>query len=191
MTNVYGYVRVSTTSQNYDSQVDAIQTFCKLKEYNLLRIFDDKRTGANNDRPGFQEMVKTLERNPQFVEAIVFTKIDRIGRSLYDLITFVGWCEKKNVGLVAIHNNLDTTSKEGRLYFHIMASLAEYERELINERTTEGRKRYLANGGKLGKPKLKIPTDEIKRLKNEGFPITRIAERFNVSRETIYKRLAE
>ncbi len=191
MTNVYGYVRVSTRSQNYETQVEAIRNFCKMKDYTLLNIFEDKASGKNMERVGFQELQRTLEKNPQNVEIIVITKIDRVGRSIRDLLKFVDWCEEKKFGFVSIGNNIDTTTKEGRLFLYIMGALAEYERELINERTEIGRSAYIAKGGKLGRKKLKIPTDEIKRLKTEGVPITKISERFNVSRETIYKRLSE
>ncbi len=189
MTNAYGYVRVSTRSQNYETQIETIKNFCKLKDFTLVKIFEDKASGKNTDRPGFIEMTNVLDKNPQDINVIITTKIDRIGRSLRDLLKFVDWCGVKNIGFVSIQNNIDTTIKEGRLFLYIMGALSEYERELILERTDTGRRAYIANGGKLGKPKLKIPTDEIKRLKNEGVPITKIAERFNVCRSTIYERL--
>jgi DNA invertase Pin-like site-specific DNA recombinase len=189
MLNVYGYVRVSTRSQNYDTQIDTIKNFCKLKEYNLINVFEDKASGKDTNRSGFISMQDVLKINPQNVSVIIVTKIDRIGRSIRDLLKFIDWCEEKKVDFVAIGNNIDTTTKEGRLFLYIMGALSEYERELILERTETGRKQYLADGGKLGRKKLKIPTDEIKRLKADGVPITTIAARFNVCRDTIYKRL--
>lgn len=189
MVNAIGYVRVSTRSQSYETQIETIKNFCKLKEFTLVKIFEDKASGKNMDRPGFIEMTDVLEKNPQNVEVVITTKIDRIGRSLRDLLKFVDWCNSKNLGFVSVQNNIDTTIKEGRLFLYIMGALSEYERELILERTETGRRAYIAKGGKLGKPKLKIPTDEIKRLKTDGVPITKIAERFNVCRSTIYERL--
>lgn len=189
MVNAIGYVRVSTRSQSYETQIETIKNFCKLKEFTLVNIFEDKASGKNMDRPGFIEMTDVLEKNPQNVEVVITTKIDRIGRSLRDLLKFVDWCNSKKLGFVSVQNNIDTTIKEGRLFLYIMGALSEYERELILERTETGRRAYIAKGGKLGKPKLKIPSDEIKRLKTEGVPITKIAERFNVCRSTIYERL--
>lgn len=191
MENVYGYARVSTRSQNFDIQVEQIQNFCKMKGYNLLRVFDDKATGKNTDRPGFQELVQTMEKNPQGVTVIVVTKIDRIGRSIRDLLKFTDWCSERNIGFVSIGNNIDTTIKEGRLFLYIMGALSEYERELILERTEAGRQRYLAEGNKLGRIKIKLPVDEIKRLAGEGVPKTEIARRMRVSIPTIYDRLGE
>lgn len=191
MTNVYGYVRVSTRSQNYETQVDTIKNFCTLKNYTLVKIFEDIASGKDTDRVGFIELSDAMKKNPQNVEVVIITKLDRIGRSIRDLLKFVDFCKDQKMEFVAIQNNIDTTIKEGRLFLYIMGAISEYERELILERTETGRKKYLANGGKLGKPKLKIPTDEIKRLRTEGVPITKIAERFNVSRLTIYSRLEE
>lgn len=189
MDNVYGYVRVSTRGQNYETQIEQIQNFCKMKGYDLLRVFEDKATGKNTDRPGFQELLSTMEKNPQNVSIIVVTKIDRVGRSIRDLLKFVDWCGEKSVGFVAIGNNIDTTIKEGRLFLYIMGALSEYERELILERTEAGRQRYLAEGNKLGRKKMKLPIDEIRRLFDEGVPKTEIARRLRISRHTVYDRL--
>lgn len=191
MANVYGYVRVSTRGQNYETQVEDIKKFCGYTDHNLLRVFEDKVSGKSVEREGFQEMMQSLEKNPQGISMVVATKLDRVGRSVFDLITIFKWLQEHNIDITFTQSNINTSTSEGRLMFHFMGAMAEYERERILERTEEGRVRYLAKGGKLGKPKLKIPSDEIKRLKTEGVPITKIAERFNVSRETIYDRLNE
>lgn len=191
MMNVYGYVRVSTRSQNYDTQLEMIKNFCKLKDYNLLKIFEDKESGKDTNRSGYQDMMKVLETNPQGAGIVIITKLDRIGRSIRDLLKFVDFLEEKKIGFVALGNNIDTTTKEGRLVFYIFGAIAEYERELILERTETGRKKYLADGGKLGKPKIKLPVDEIKRLAGEGVPKTEIARRMRISVPTVYDRLQE
>jgi DNA invertase Pin-like site-specific DNA recombinase len=189
MENVYGYVRVSTRSQNYDNQVELIQNFCKMKGYNLIKVFADKASGKDTDRVEYQAMMETLKSNPQNTKALIVTKIDRVGRSIRDLLKFVDWCSEHKIGFVAVQNNIDTTIKEGRLFLYIMGALSEYERELILERTETGRQRYVADGGKLGKPQMKLPVDEIKRLVYEGVPKTEVARRFRVSVPTIYARL--
>ena len=189
MENAYGYVRVSTTGQKYETQIDQIQSFCKMKDYNLLRIFEDKATGKNTDRPGFQDLQSAIEKNPQNISVLIITKFDRIGRSLRDLLKFVDFCNERHIGFVAIGNNVDTTIKEGRLFLYIMGALSEYERELILERTAIGRQKYLAEGKKLGRKKMKLPVDEIQRLSAEGVPKTEIARRLRISRQTVYDRL--
>lgn len=191
MTNVYGYVRVSTRSQAYEIQIDMIKNFCKLKDYTLLKIFEDKASGKDMERPGFQDLMKTMESNPQNAEVIIVTKLDRVGRSIRDLIGFVDWVAKKDIGFIAIGNSIDTTTKEGRLVFYLMSALTEYERELIAERTEAGIKRYVESGGKLGKPKKKININEVRRLVGEGVPKAKIARLMGISRQTVYERLKE
>jgi len=127
--------------------------------------------------------------NPSNIEAIVTYKLDRIGRSLRDLVNFTDWLEKNNIGFVSISNNINTTTKEGRFYFYLMSSIAEYERELIMERTEAGRKKFIEDGGKLGRKEIKLSINEIRRQIAEGTPITTIAKRMKVNRNTIYKRL--
>lgn len=191
MPNAYGYVRVSTLSQNFDVQVDQIKTYCKMRDYNLLRIFDDKATGKNMDRPGYQDLLGALDKNPQNITIVIVTKLDRVGRSLKGLIEFVEMCSAKNISFVAIGNSIDTTTNEGLLFFHMMGALAQYERTLILERTAAGREKYLAEGGKLGREKIKLPVDEIKRLVGEGVPKREVARRMRISVPTVYDRLQE
>jgi DNA invertase Pin-like site-specific DNA recombinase len=127
--------------------------------------------------------------NPLNIQAIVVSKLDRVGRSIRDLLNFVDWCDKNKIGFVAISNNIDTNSKEGRLFFYIMGALAEYERELIMERTEAGRKRFVEKGGKLGRKEKQLSITEINRQIAEGVPISVIARRMRVNRNTIYKRI--
>jgi DNA invertase Pin-like site-specific DNA recombinase len=189
MTNVYGYVRVSTRSQNYDGQVEMIKNFCKMKDYTLLRIYADKASGKDTDRKEYQEMLSAVDKNIQEVSIVITTKIDRVGRSIRDLLKFIDLLSTKEIGFVAIQNNIDTTIKEGRLFLYIMGALSEYEREVILERTETGRQQYISNGGKLGKPKIPLSTEEIKRLLDLGVPKAEIARRMRVSIPTIYDRL--
>jgi len=191
MTNVYGYVRVSTRSQSYDAQAENITNFCKLKEYTLVKIFADKASGKSTERAEYQNMLAALDKNPQNITVVIVTKIDRVGRNIRDLLKFIDMLSEKKVEFVAIQNNIDTTLKEGRLFLYIMGALSEYERELIVERTEEGRRRYIAKGGKLGKPKLDINVKDVEKWVADGIPITRIAKRRRVSVPTIYDRLKE
>jgi DNA invertase Pin-like site-specific DNA recombinase len=189
--NVYGYVRVSTRSQKYDEQVDQIKKFCQFKDHTLINIFEDKVSGKNTDRKGFQDMLSALHDNPQRVSIIMATKLDRIGRSLADLINFSMWCRDRKIDLVFTQSNIDTTTSEGRLFFHNMGAFAEYERERIAERTSEGRGRYLANGGKLGRKEKPVNIEMAKRLIAEGVPKAEVSRRLKIDRSTLYKRLGE
>ena len=192
MKQVYGYVRVSSRSQNYDGQVESIKNFCKVRDFNLIKIFGDRQSGKDMDRVEFKKMVSTLieMENPQGVETLVVTKLDRVGRSVSDLVGFIKLLDTHKIDFVTTLESVDTTNSQGRLFFHIMSALAEYERELINERTVTGLKRYLANGGKMGKPKKEIDMVEVKRLLDLKVPKTAIARKMKVSMPTLYDRLS-
>ena len=189
--NVYGYIRVSTTYQDHDLQKSKIMEFAEYRKLNILRIFEDKASGKNVERKGFQELYDALKIDPQGVDAVVVTKLDRLGRSLKDLLNITQWLDQHEVGLIIIESNIDTTTSEGRLFFHFMGSIAEYERERILERTEEGRQAAKANGVQFGAPKKVLPMRDIERKIFAGVPISVIARDYKVSRVTIYRRLDE
>jgi DNA invertase Pin-like site-specific DNA recombinase len=189
--NVYGYVRVSTRSQNYDEQVEQIKKYCRFKDYNLVFVYEDKVSGKTMNRSGYQDMISVLETNPQQIGVIVATKLDRIGRTLLDLINFSMWCKEKKIDLVFTQSNIDTTTPEGRMFFYNMGAFAEYERERIAERTSEGRARYIKSGGKLGRHEKQVNIDLAKHMIAEGVPKAEIARRLKIDRSTLYKRLEE
>jgi DNA invertase Pin-like site-specific DNA recombinase len=171
--------------------VDQIKKFCQFKDYQLINIFEDKVSGKTTERKGYQDMLVALESNPQNVSIIIATKLDRIGRSLLDLINFSVWCKERKIDLIFTQSNINTTTSEGRFFFHNMGAFAEYERERIADRTSEGRSRYLKNGGKLGRKEKKFNMDEAKRLIAEGVPKAEVARRMKVNRSTLYNRLGE
>ena len=187
--NVFGYARVSTKDQKLEVQIEAIEKTCKYREYKLMRVFEDKSTGANTDRPEFKEMIEIIEdKNLLNIQAIVIYKLDRIGRSVRDLLKFVDWCKLHNIEFISITENIDTTNPQGRFFFYLMGAVAEYERELIRERIEAGKRRYIATGGKFGRKEKKLPMTEINRLIAEGVPVTKVAKMFKIHRGTIYKR---
>lgn len=187
--NVFGYARVSTKEQKLDVQIEAIEKICKYRDYKLMRVFEDKSTGANIERPEFKEMIAAIEdKNLLDIGAIVIYKLDRVGRSIRDLLVFIDWCKKHNIEFISVTDNIDTTTPQGRFFFYLMGAVAEYERELIRERIEAGKKRYVATGGKFGRKEKKIPMGEINRLISTGVPVAKVARMFKVSRTTIYNR---
>jgi len=185
----YGYARVSTQGQDLKLQLKQIKDYADLRGIELVGIFQDKASGKDVDRIDFQKMIRILDVNPLGAQALIITKLDRIGRSLPDLIKTTDWLEKKQIGLISITNSIDTTTKEGKLFFYIMGALGEYERELIMERTQAGRDEAIRKGIKMGRPTINISVDEIKRLIAEGVSKSEIARRFGVHRTTIYDKL--
>ena len=187
--NVYGYVRVSTRSQNYDEQIEQIKKYCGYKNHNLVYVYEDKISGKNMDREGFQTMRDILVTNPQNINLVVATKLDRIGRSLLDLIVFSNWCKERKMDLVFTQSNIDTTTPEGRMFFYNMGAFAEYERERIAERVMEGRARYVKSGGKLGRKVKKLNLDLAKKMIADGIPKAEVARKMKVSRSLLYERI--
>ena len=138
-----GYARVSTHEQNLSLQKDA------LKEAGCGKIFHDQVSGAKAERPGLQE-AKAYVRDG---DTLVLWRLDRLGRSLKHLIETVTALEERGVGFQSLQESIDTTTSGGRLLFHIFGALAEFERNLIQERTRAGLAAARARGRKGGRPK--------------------------------------
>ena len=186
---IYGYARVSTQSQDLDIQLSEIKKFSEYRKLDLMNIYEDKETGKNTQRPGFQDMMGSLNTNPLGIGAVVIYRLDRMGRSLLDLINISNTLRDWKIGLIAINNNIDTTTKEGRLFFYFMGAMGEYEREQILEKTALGLKYYRENGGKMGRPVKNIDVDDVKAKIAAGVPKTRIAKELEIHVTTLYKKL--
>lgn len=186
---VYGYARVSSQSQDLELQISEIKKYCDYRKLELMNIYQDKASGKNIDRPGFKDMMEALKSNPLGIEAVIIFRLDRMGRSLLDLINITNTLREWNLGLISITNNIDTTTKEGRLFFYFMGAMGEYERELILEKTALGLKYAKEKGTKLGRPIKNINLDDVKVKLSAGVPKTRIAKELNIHVTTLYKKL--
>lgn len=180
-----GYARVSTREQNLNMQVIA------LEEANCERIYEEVVSGAKADRPILNALLKQLRDG----DVLVVWKLDRLGRSLKHLIELVQWLMQNNIGLCSINDPIDTTTPQGRLIFNIFASLAEFERDVIRERTYAGLDAARARGRKGGRPR-GIPkaseaiTYAAETLYRERkLSVNEIAKKLNISKSTLYKYL--
>jgi len=183
----YGYARVSTADQNLDLQLDA------LKEAGCEKIFTDKASGTKSDRPGLEEALSYMRKG----DVLVVWKLDRLGRRLSKLIELVESLQEKGIGFKVLAGQgaaIDTTNPSGKLVFSIFAALAEYERELISERTKAGLDAARARGRVGGRPP-KLDTNQILMLasmhKNRNVPIDDICATLNITRKTMYKYLGQ
>jgi DNA invertase Pin-like site-specific DNA recombinase len=180
-----GYARVSTRDQNVDLQLDA------LKGAECEKIYTDTASGARSARPELDRMLANVRKG----DVIVFWKLDRLGRSLRHLVELVGDLSSRGIGLQSINDPIDTTTSQGRLIFNIFASLAEFERELIRERTQAGLSAARARGRVGGRPKglsakAEATAMAAETLYKEGRLSTRaIGERLNIARSTLYRYL--
>lgn len=138
-----GYARVSTDEQNLVLQVEA------LERAGCARLFQDQVSGAKTKRPGLDEALAYLREG----DVLVVWRLDRLGRSLQHLIETVALLEERGIGLQSLQESIDTTTSGGKLIFHIFGALAEFERQLIRERTQAGLASARAKGRKGGRPK--------------------------------------
>lgn len=182
MAKLIGYARVSTDDQNLDLQRDALQKAgCQV-------IYEETASGKNATREELAQCRKALRSG----DTLVVWRLDRLGRSLPDLVSIIGELEVEEIGFQSITENIETGSAAGKLIFHVFAALAEFERNLIRERTKAGLAAARARGRKGGrKPALTDrAVNEIKQLlKNPNIEVTEVAKRYGVSRATIYKYL--
>jgi len=144
------YARVSTEEQNPQIQIDELKTISFQQNYMVFDVYVDKASGTKDSRPELNRMMFDM-RNGLF-DTIVIYKLDRLGRSLKHLITICEELHKKNITLVVTSQGIDTSTATGKLLFNILGSVAEFERELISERTKLGQKNA-KNIGKRGKDK--------------------------------------
>ena len=175
-----GYARVSSDDQNLDLQRDA------LRLARVGSIYEEAASGKTAVRQELDHCLKALQAG----DILVVWRLDRLGRNLPDLVQIVAALEEKGIGFESITEKIETTSSAGRLVFHVFAALAEFERNLIRERTQPGLNAARARGRAGGrKPKLDArQIREIERLMSDpSIPVGQIAERYKVSRTTIYK----
>ena len=180
-----GYARVSTYDQNLDLQLDALQNAgCK-------KIYQEVVSGAKVDRPILTDMLNNLRSG----DTLITWKLDRLGRSLKHLVEFVNMLIAKEIGLKSLNDPIDTTTAQGRLTFNIFASLAEFERDLISERTQAGLSAARARGRKGGRPKglpkkAEATACAAETLYKEGnLSVRQIAARLSISKATLYNYL--
>jgi DNA invertase Pin-like site-specific DNA recombinase len=178
-----GYARVSTGLQNLNLQED------QLNQYGCEKIFSDHISGSKSKRPGLDKAIEFARAG----DTIVVWRLDRLGRNMEDLITLVNELNNRGVSFHSLEENItmDKSSSTGQLLFHLFAAFAEFERNLILERSSAGRIAARARGRYGGRPE-KLNNKDLKLLKtlyDNGTPIKTIAEQWQVSRTTIYRYL--
>ena len=169
--------------QNVSLQID------QLKQAGCERIFRDKASGAKTERPGFREALEFLREG----DILVVWRLDRLGRSLKHLLETVSELEERGIGFRSLQENIDTTTSGGRLIFHIFGALAEFERNLIRERTMAGLQAARARGRVGGRPrKLDAKKTELayQLYDEKKYAVKEICQMLGVSKPTLYAYLA-
>lgn len=178
-----GYTRVSTVTQTLDQQNDA------LTSAGVTKMFSDVMSGARDDRPGLAELMTYVREG----DTVVVWKLDRLGRNMLHILQTVKELTERGVTLVSTSDGIDSSTPAGRMMIGVLGSLAEYERELIKERTALKRAASRTNGTKFGRPRKVDDADHIataRRMKADGHIAKDIAKYLGVSRATLYRYMA-
>ncbi len=178
----YGYARVSLPSQCLDLQID------RLEKEGCDAIFSEKISSRKKDRPELKSLLVKLNEG----DTLVCYKLDRLGRSLRELLNLMTTFEEKKVRFISLSDGIDTAKSGSKLLLNIMMCIADFERELIRERTIAGLNAAKNRGVKLGRPIGVLPENKskiqrIKQLAKTGATPTQIAKQVSLSRPTIYK----
>jgi DNA invertase Pin-like site-specific DNA recombinase len=177
-----GYARISTDDQTLDLQRDA------LKRAKCREIYEEHASGKNTMRPQLEACLKSLREG----DTLIVWRLDRLGRSLGDLIRLTHDLKARGIGFASLTEQIDTRSPSGQLIFHVFGALAEFERNLIRERTLAGLKAARASGRKGGRPRKLSPKDlkTVRALLKSGeVPVSTVAEQFRVARSTLYRNV--
>jgi DNA invertase Pin-like site-specific DNA recombinase len=182
MSKRIGYARVSTDDQNLDLQRDALtKSGCQV-------IYEETASGKSSQRIELGHCLKAMRSG----DTLVVWRLDRLGRSLSDLVKIIGDLERDGVTFESLGEKIDTGSASGKLQFHVFSALAEFERNLIRERTLAGLTAARARG-RVGGRKPKLSEKQIREIKallsDPAARVTEIAKRYGVSRVTLYKRV--
>ena len=175
---IIGYARVSTDDQSLDSQTDALSVA------GAGRIFADRISGSKRARPELDRMLDHLRSG----DVVTVTKYDRLARSMKDLLEIVETIRARGAGFRSLAEDIDTTTSAGRLVFHVFASIAQFERERISERTREGLASARKHGQIGGRPPAltAVQKIEVQRMRDqEQRPVPEIARLFKVSERTV------
>ncbi len=179
-----GYIRVSTVTQTLDQQREA------LEKAGVAKTFSDTMSGGRDDRPGLAELMAYVREG----DIVVVWKLDRLGRNTLHILETVKALTDRGITLVSVTDGIDSSTAAGRMMIGVLGSLAEYERELIKERTALKRAASRANGTRFGRPRKVSQGEHIataKRMKADGHTGKDIARYLGVSRATLYRYLSE
>jgi DNA invertase Pin-like site-specific DNA recombinase len=185
------YARVSTSEQNTEAQIHALRRYAQDRRTDAVEFVDAGVSGAKDSRPALDALMREVRMRR--VSAVVVTKLDRLARSVHHLTSLAAELDAVGVALVVVEQALDTSTPAGRLLFHVLGSIAEFERSLILERVKAGQAAARRRGVRFGRPEVTDREDRarIVRLREHGRTLAEVAELVGVSRRTVARVLAE
>lgn len=180
---IYGYARVSTSDQNLDRQQDA------LWKYGIDVLFCEKMSGTKKSRPELDKMLAEIQDG----DTIVIESLSRLGRSVKNLAELMELFNNRNIRLISMKETIDTTSSTGRLLFTILSSLAQFERDVLVERTKEGLNAACARGRLGGRPKSneQVVNKAVALYNTKQYTLKEITDLTGISKSTLYRAIKE
>jgi DNA invertase Pin-like site-specific DNA recombinase len=177
------YVRVSTAEQETELQEHELQEYCERRGWSCVVYRDKGQSGAKNDRPALTAMMSDLRRRK--IDVVVVWALDRLARSLKQLLSIAEECRSVSVDLVSLKQNVDTTLPAGRLTFQVLGAVAEFEREMLREKVKAGMAQARRAGKAVGRPALRrFQPSEIERMRlrrSEGTSVRKLAAEFGTT----------
>ncbi len=184
------YARVSTTDQKPENQLHALREYAKARGLELVEEYVDRGiSGAASSRPALDAMLADAQRRS--FDAVACVKLDRLARSVRHLTALAAEFEALGVGLIVLDQAIDTTTPSGRLLFNVLGSIAEFERDLIRERTVAGLETAKRKGKRLGRPPVFVPLTKARALIDGGLSVAATAQELGVARSTLIRSLSK
>ena len=185
------YARVSTDRQTVDMQIHELKAYVDRRGWDLLREFIDQGySGSDTKRPAFQEMMNEAKKRK--FDVLLVWKLDRLSRSMKDLVMVLNELGGLGIDFVSYDNNLDTSTPTGKLVFHVIGAVAEFEKDIIKERVKAGLENAKRKGKKLGRPGIGDSViEEAKVLRGQGKSFRTIGKELGISEGVVRQRLKE
>lgn len=182
------YARVSTKDQTTENQLLDLRKYCEARGWQIAaECVDQGISGAKDDRPALKEIMGLAKKRK--IDTLLVWRFDRFARSLAHLVNSLEELRRLGVDFVSYQENVDTSSAQGRMVFGVMASLAEFERALIQERIRSGLRRAASQGKRIGRPTVTIDPAEARRLREAGRSLREIASALSVGKGTVERLL--
>ena len=183
------YARVSTTDQTPENQLAALRAFAAARGWGVIEFIDHGISGAKERRPALDALL--VDARKRKIDVVACVKLDRLARSVRHLVTLAQELEALGVDLVVLDQAIDTTTPSGRLLFHVLAAIAEFERDLIRDRVIAGIRRAKAQGRRLGRPRrYQVDVARVRAMMGQGLSLRAIARSLEVHPSAVSRAMA-
>ena len=187
MKNCTIYSRVSTQDQSCELQIRELKEFAERRGWNVVAVFEEKMSGTTVNRPQLKQLQKLVAERK--IDVVLTWKLDRLFRSLRDLLSVLQDWSDLGVEMVSLRDNIDLTTSTGRLLMQIVGAFGEFEAALVRERVRAGVENARKKGVKLGRPALQLDVGKVRDLRSQGLPIRAIALELGISVGSVQKAI--